>query len=111
MSHRPEPSGRVVRGEVDGLDSGGRHGGRFVLRRTKAAEEAIPICTGRSGNDVEAVEPDPAGWQLLKTHKGSLRLVGNNRRCPRCRQSIPKNIGIRRAAGWISTMTSWNEIS
>ena len=34
LSRRPEPSGRVVHEEVDGLDSGGRHGRRFVLRRT-----------------------------------------------------------------------------
>jgi len=34
LSHRPEPSGRVVREEVDGLDSAGRHGRRFVLRHT-----------------------------------------------------------------------------
>ena len=30
LFHRPEPSGR---GEVDGLDIGGRHGRRFVLLR------------------------------------------------------------------------------
>ena len=33
LFHRPEPSGRAVRGEVDGLDIGGRHGRRFVLLR------------------------------------------------------------------------------
>ena len=29
LSHRPEPSGRAVLGEVDGLDIGGRHRRRF----------------------------------------------------------------------------------
>ena len=51
LSHCPEPSGRVVRGEVDGLDSGGRHGRRFVLRQThRPQRRPYPICTGRSGN-------------------------------------------------------------
>jgi len=31
LSHRPEPSGRAVYGEVDGLDIGGQHGRQFVL--------------------------------------------------------------------------------
>jgi len=51
LSHRPEPSGRVVHGGVDGLDSGGRHGRRFVLRHTHTPQRRpYPICTGRSGN-------------------------------------------------------------
>jgi len=51
LSHRPEPSGRVVRGEVDGLDIGGQHGRRFVLlRHTHMPQRPYPICTGRSGN-------------------------------------------------------------
>jgi len=33
LSHRPEPSGRAVHREVDGLDIRGRHGRRFVLLR------------------------------------------------------------------------------
>jgi len=33
LSHRPEPSGHAVHGEVDGLDIGGQHGRRFVLLR------------------------------------------------------------------------------
>ena len=51
MSHRPEPSGRVVREGVDGLDSGGRHGRRFVLSHThRLQRRPYPVCTGRSGN-------------------------------------------------------------
>ena len=46
LSHRPEPSGRVVRGGVDGLDSGGRHDRRFVLRHThRPQRRPYPICT------------------------------------------------------------------
>jgi len=33
LSHRPEPSGLAVHGEVDGLDIAGQHGRRFVLLR------------------------------------------------------------------------------
>jgi len=51
LSHRPEPSGRVVRGGVDGLDSGGRHGWRFALYHThRPQRRPYPICTSRSGN-------------------------------------------------------------
>ena len=43
LSHRPDPSGHVVNGEVDGLDIRGQHGRRFVLlRHTQAAKEAVP---------------------------------------------------------------------
>ena len=50
LSHRPEPSDRVVEG-VGGLDSGGRHGRRFVLRQThRPQRRPYPICTGRSRN-------------------------------------------------------------
>ena len=31
LSHRPEPSGGAIHGEVDGLDIGEQHGRRFVL--------------------------------------------------------------------------------
>jgi len=51
LSLRPEPSGRVVRGKVDGLDSGGWQGRRFVLRHTHRPQRRLyPIYTGRSGN-------------------------------------------------------------
>jgi len=51
LSHRPEQSGRVVRGGVDWLDSRGWHGRRFVLRHTQRPQRRLyPICTGRSGN-------------------------------------------------------------
>ena len=47
LSHRPEPSGRAVHGEVDGLDIGGRHGRRFVLLRHthKPQRRPYPFCT------------------------------------------------------------------
>jgi len=47
LSHRPEPSGRAVHGEVDGLDIGGRHGRRFVLLRHthKPHRRSYPFCT------------------------------------------------------------------
>ena len=52
LSHRPEPSGRAVRGEVDGLDIGGQHGRRFVplLHTHRPQKKPYPICTCRSGN-------------------------------------------------------------
>ena len=51
LSHRPEPSGRVVRGGIDGLDSGTQHGRRFVLSHTHSPQRRpYPYCTGRSGN-------------------------------------------------------------
>ena len=50
LSHRPEPSGHAVHGEVDGLGIGGQHGLRFVLlRRThRQQRRQYPICTDRS---------------------------------------------------------------
>ena len=52
LSHRPEPSVRAVRGEIDGLDIGGRHGRRFVLLRHthRPQRRPYPICTSRSRN-------------------------------------------------------------
>ena len=52
LFHYPEPSGRAVRGEVDGLDIGGRHGRRFVLLRQTHRPQRRPylICTSRSRN-------------------------------------------------------------
>ena len=51
LSHCPEPSDLAVRGEVDGLDIGGQHGRRFVLRHThRPQRRTYPICTSRSGN-------------------------------------------------------------
>ena len=52
LSHRPEPSGYAVHGEVDGLDIGGQHGRRFVLLRHTHRPQRRPyhICTSRSGN-------------------------------------------------------------
>jgi len=52
LSHRPEPSGHAVDGEVDGLDIGGQHGRRFVLLRHTHRPQRKPylICTTRGGN-------------------------------------------------------------
>jgi len=52
LSHRPEPSGRVVHVMVDGLDIGGQHGRRFVfLRHTNRRQRRpYPICARRSWN-------------------------------------------------------------
>jgi len=49
LSHRREPSGRAVHGEVDGLDIGGQHGRRFVLLRHthRPQRRPYPICTSR----------------------------------------------------------------
>jgi len=43
LSHRSEPSGRAVSGEVDGLDIGGRHGWSMVCSSAphcQAAEQS-----------------------------------------------------------------------
>ena len=46
LSHRPESSGHAVHEEVGGLDIGGQHGRRFVLRHThKPQRRSYPICT------------------------------------------------------------------
>ena len=52
LSHRPEPSGHAVHGEVDGLDIGGQHGRRLILLRHthRPQRRPYPICTSRSGN-------------------------------------------------------------
>jgi len=54
-SHSVVSSSRTVRPcspwGIDGLDSGGRHGRRFVLSHThRLQRRPYPICTGRSGN-------------------------------------------------------------
>ena len=52
LSHRPEPSGRAVHEEVDGLDNGGQHGWLFVLlRHTHRPQRRLySICTSSSRN-------------------------------------------------------------
>jgi len=52
LSHRPQPSGRAVHEEVDGLDIGWQHGRRFILLRhtRRPQRRPYPICTSRSGN-------------------------------------------------------------
>jgi len=51
-SHRPEPSGRAVHGEVDRMDIGGQHGRRFVLlcHTHRPQRRPYSICTSRSWN-------------------------------------------------------------
>jgi len=52
LSHRPEPSGHTVHGEIDRSDIGGQHGRRFVLLRHthRLQRRPYPICTSRRGN-------------------------------------------------------------
>jgi len=69
LSHRPEPSGRVVRGDVDGLDSGGRHGRRFVLRHTHRPQRRtytfVQAGAETSDTGAEAVELNPgSSWEV-----------------------------------------------
>ena len=66
LSYRPEPSGGVVRGEVDGLDSGGWHGRRFVLRQTHRGGHNPFVQAGAETSDTgaEAVELEPgSSWE------------------------------------------------
>ena len=52
LFRRPEPSGRAVHGEVEGLGTGGQHGQWFVLLRHthRLQRRTYPICTSKSGN-------------------------------------------------------------
>jgi len=68
LSHRPEPSGRVVRGEVGALDIGGRHGRRFVLRLTHRPQRRpypfVQAGAETSDNGAEVVDPDSgSSWE------------------------------------------------
>ena len=68
LSHRPEPSGRAVHGEVDGLDIGGRHGRRFVLRHTQGRTGGhtpfVQAGVETSDTGAEVVKPDPgSSWE------------------------------------------------
>ena len=67
LSHRPEPSGRAVRGEVDGLDVGRRHGRRFVLlhHTHRPQRRSYPVCTSRSGNVRHRCGGSQAGPRLF----------------------------------------------
>jgi len=67
LSHRPEPSGHAVRGEVDGLDIGKQHGRRFVLLRHTHSRSGGHTPFGQAGAETsdtgtEAVEPDPGSY-------------------------------------------------
>ena len=76
MSHRPEPSGRALRGEVDGLDTGGQHDQRVViLRHAHGAQRPYaPFAQAgavTSDTGAEAVKPEPrCSW------RGHSRRVG-----------------------------------
>jgi len=51
LSHRPEPSGHAVHGQVDRLDIEGKHGRRFVLlHHAHRPQRPYPTRTNRSGN-------------------------------------------------------------
>jgi len=61
--HHPEPSGRAVHRDADGLDIGGQHGRRLVLLRhtQRPKRRTYPICTNmsrKSDTGAEAVKPD-----------------------------------------------------
>ena len=79
LSHRPEPSGLAVREEVDGLDIGGQHGRRFVLRHThRPQRRPCPISTSRSGNVRQQCGGGWAGPRLFlggSFRKGGYRCV------------------------------------
>ena len=70
LSHRPEPSGRAVHGQVDGLDIG-EHGPWFILLRHthRPQRRPYPICSLQAGAETsetgaEAVAPDPgSSWE------------------------------------------------
>ena len=68
LSHRPEPSGRSVHGEVDELDIGGWHGRRFVLLRHTHRTKRRPYPFVQAGAETsntgaEVVKPDPWSWE------------------------------------------------
>ena len=67
MSHRPEPSGRAVNGEVDGLDIGGQHGRRLFFCTTLTGRRGghtpfVQAGGETSDTDAETVEPDPGSF-------------------------------------------------
>jgi len=53
LFHRPEPSGRAVHGEANGLDIGGQHGRRFVFLRHTHRPQRRPY-------------PNPRWWRKIK---------------------------------------------
>jgi len=68
-SHCPEPSGRAVHGEVDGLNIGGQCGRRCVLlhhthRPQRKPYPFVQAGAETSGTGAEAVKPDPGfSWE------------------------------------------------
>ena len=80
LSHRPEPSGHAVHGEVDGLDIGGRHGRRFVLLRHTHRPQRGDTPFAQAGAETsdtgaEAIKPDlSSSWQ---GHSGVSTGVGD----------------------------------
>ena len=65
LSHRPEPSGHAIHGEVGGLDMREQHCRQFVLlRHTQVAEEAISHLYKQ-----ERKRPTPVRRRLGRTHR------------------------------------------
>ena len=63
LSHHPNPSGRAVHEEVDGLDIGGQHGWRFVFlchthRLQRRLCPFVQAGVEASDTDEEVVKPD-----------------------------------------------------
>ena len=74
LSHHPEPPGRPIHGEVDGLDVGRQHGQRFgLLRHThKPQKRPYPICANRSRNVRHPCGGDWVEPTLSVAHTGIL---------------------------------------
>ena len=86
LSHRPEPSGHAVHGEVDGLDIGGQHGRRFVLlRHTHRPQSQMTQC-----QQIHSLAPDTHfGYARCHgDHQGPAPVVFWNFRCHFCVQSL-----------------------
>ena len=75
LSH-PEVSGRAVHGEVDGWDTGGQHGQRFVLRHThRPQRETITHLCKQERKRSTPVRRWPSRTQVV-LGKGHSRRVG-----------------------------------
>jgi len=81
LSHHPEPPGRAVHEEVDGLDTDGQRGRRLVLLRhshrpRRGHAPFVQAGAETSNTGVEAVKPDPrCSW---KSHpEGVGAIVGD----------------------------------
>ena len=70
LSHHPEPSGRPIHGEVDGLQHGQRFG--LLCHTHKPQKRPYPICTNRSGNVQHTCGGDRVEPTLSVAHTGML---------------------------------------